>query len=104
MVLILCLKFQMSNFVEDDTIFCLISIIILFSVDEIESIQDHSYCEEQRLHFLFLLQKYLASKNNKSVARKKMTNAVNVISYGRELEQLSVNKCQGLLSECKMYP
>ncbi|TRY73543.1 hypothetical protein TCAL_03366 [Tigriopus californicus] len=75
---------------DDGTGFCLLSLVLLFSVDRIPSaLRSRQICENQQLEFLVLLKKYLQSKHGKHVGSKYFAGAIQVLMDCRDLQELS---------------
>ena len=86
--------FQISKWVEDETTFCLMNLILLFSAGESrKQLKDPLKVEAYQLYFTQLLHRYLCSRYNKTRARSKLAEGIRLVSHCRELHQLAALRC-----------
>ena len=86
--------FQISKWVEDETTFCLMNLILLFSAGESrKQLKDPLKVEAYQLYFTQLLHRYLCSRYNKTRARSKLAEGIRLVSHCRELHQLATLRC-----------
>ena len=86
--------FQISKWVEDETTFCLMNLILLFSAGESrKQLKDPLKVEAYQLYFTQLLHRYLCSRYNKTRARSKLAEGIRQVSHCRELHQLAALRC-----------
>jgi len=60
---------QISDWVEDDKMFCLLNLVILFCTDQASHLNQKSICEASQIQFTSLLFRFLNSKYSRDVAR-----------------------------------
>ena len=86
--------FQISKWVEDETTFCLMNLILLFSAGESrKQLKDPAQVESFQLYFTQLLHRYLCSRHSKMRARSKLAEGIRLVSHCRELHQLATLRC-----------
>ena len=94
--LTVCLKlhFQISKWVDDETTFCLMNLILLFNSSEIRNnLEAPDEVEKHQIYYTELLYRYLLSKYPKTKARSKLAEGICIVSHCRELHQLAILRC-----------
>ena len=81
--------FQISHWVEDDTTFCLMNLIILFCTDQTSQLEARGRCESLQTHFSNLLFRYFQSRSSRSEARSMFSEGIRLVSCCRELNKLA---------------
>ena len=81
--------FQISSWVEDETTFCLMNLIILFCSDQVDQLDARGRCESLQTHFSNLLFRYFLSRYPRPEALAKFSEGIRIVSYCRELNTLA---------------
>ena len=86
--------FQISKWVEDETTFCLMNLILLFNTSgSRRQLQSPDLVESHQIEYAQLLYRYLSSRYAKSKARAKLAEGIRLVSHCRELHQLAILRC-----------
>jgi len=103
---------KISKWVDDETTFCLMNLILLFNSSEIRNnLEAPDEVEKHQIYYTELLYRYLLSKYPKSIyytellyryllskypktkARSKLAEGICIVSHCRELHQLAILRC-----------
>jgi len=85
---------KISKWVDDETTFCLMNLILLFNSSEIRNnLEAPNEVERHQIYYTELLYRYLLSKYPKSKARSKLAEGICIVSHCRELHQLAILRC-----------
>ena len=91
---LLIIFFQISKWVEDETTFCLMNLILLFNTSgSRRQLQSPDLVESHQIEYAQLLYRYLSSRYAKSKARAKLAEGIRLVSHCRELHQLAILRC-----------
>ena len=83
--------FQINKWVEDETTFCLMNLILLFNTSgSRRQLQSPGLVESHQIEYVQLLYRYLSSRYPKSKARAKLAEGIRLVSHCRELHQLNL--------------
>ena len=86
--------FQISKWVDDETTFCLMNLILLFNSSESRGqLEAPEVVENHQIYYTELLYRYLLSRYPKSKARSKLAEGICIVSHCRELHQLANLRC-----------
>ena len=92
--------FQISKWVEDETTFCLMNLILLFNSSESRrQLESPEIVESHQIYYTELLYRYLLSRYPKAKARAKLAEGICIVSHCRELHQLAILKCSMIRKE-----
>lgn len=84
---------KISKWVEDETTFCLMNLVMLCSTENSATLKAAEAVEKYQMHFAGLLHRYLLSRYPRHQARAKLAEGIRVISHCRELHQLAKYRC-----------
>jgi len=85
---------KISKWVEDETTFCLMNLILLFNTSgSRRQLQSPDLVESHQIEYAQLLYRYLSSRYAKSKARAKLAEGIRLVSHCRELHQLAFLRC-----------
>jgi len=85
---------KISKWVEDETTFCLMNLILLFNTSgSRRQLQSPDLVESHQIEYAQLLYRYLSSRYAKSKARAKLAEGIRLVSHCRELHQLAYIRC-----------
>ena len=91
---------QISKWVEDETTFCLMNLILLFNSSESRrQLESPEIVESHQIYYTELLYRYLLSRYPKAKARAKLAEGICIVSHCRELHQLAILKCSMIRKE-----
>ena len=80
--LTVCLKlhFQISKWVDDETTFCLMNLILLFNSSDIRNnLEAPDEVEKHQIYYTELLYRYLLSKYPQTKARSKLAEGICIV-------------------------
>lgn len=85
---------KISKWVEDETTFCLMNLILLFDPSESRrQLQNPELIESHQIEYAELLYRYLSSRYPKVTARSKLAEGIRLVSDCRQLHQLAIKSC-----------